>query len=227
MPYRTLFVVFVFIAAGFAQADAQKESEPGWSLGGFQTMEFGDFQGNARLVKHFGDLVQFPHFGGPVTSTQAEFSITKRLGFGMGLSAAYVSGTGPVADQSTATMLQESGITNPEMNGTMAMRLTQINPHLLITLISRKTLRVDLEAGLNIAWLTHVYRGDITGTIPGGQGPVPISEGVYDKGRNFLPPSPRIGVMVERKVKGPFWAHGSASFNTFGVQELGGVSIKF
>jgi hypothetical protein len=211
-----------------AQADTQAECPPShWTFGGFQTFETGYFSGSAALIKHFGDLAQFPHFGGPIFSTQAEVAITRRVGVGLGVSLAHLSGRGPVADGDTKTRLASSGLQSPKMEGMIRMRFVQINPNVTFALISRKQLRLAIAAGPSIAWLDHIYRGTLAAAVATGDGPVTVVEGIFDKGRVFLPLTPRVGCAVDLKVKGPLHWHGSGSFNTFGIQALTGFALKF
>ena len=230
MTIRVRVLVFVLIASlgAVAQTDAQVESRPAhWSLGGFQLFEAGYFTGSAALVKHFGDLPQFPHFGGPIFSTQAEFAITRRFGFGLGLSFANLTGRGSVADAGTNAAFAAAGLQGAKTNGALHMRFTQINPYFTFAVISRTELRIAIEAGPNIGWLDHIYRGNVTATAATDDGPVAVSQEVFDKGRDFLPVTPRIGAAVNLKIKGPLGFHTSGSFNTFGIQGLAGLSLKF
>lgn len=198
-----------------------------WTFGGFQSVEAGYFTGSAALVKYFGNLSQFPHFSGPVVSTQAEVCITRRVGVGLGLSLAHLNGRGPVADGNTNNELAAAGLQSPKINGSIRMQLWQINPDVTFAVISRKKLRVTIAAGPSITWLSHVYRGSLAATMAGDDGAVPVVEGIFDKGREFLPVTPRFGCAMDLKVKGPLHWHASGSFNTFGVQTLTGLALKF
>jgi hypothetical protein len=222
-----LFVLTTLLSA-VAQTDTQVVSSPAhWSLGGFQSFEAGYFQGSAALVKHFGNLPQFPHFAGPIFSTKAGFAIKHRFGFGMGLSFANLRGRGPVADTNTNARLEAAGLQGPKMDGMIGIRFTQINPYLTFAVISRKKLRVGIEAGPSIGWLDHIYRGKVVATIATDGGPMAVSEEVFDKGRDFLPVTPRIGAALNLNIKGPLYFQTSGSFNTFGIQGLAGFSLKF
>ena len=227
---RTWVLLFTCLVSScaFAQTTAQPELPPAhWSFGGFQSIEVGYFSGSAALVKHFGDLSQFPHFSGPVFSTKAEVTITRRFGVGLGFSLAQLSGTGPVADQHTDAELAAAGLHEPRIDGTFRMRLKQINPHLTVALVSRKKLRVGVTAGPSIAWLDHVYKGRLAATVETDSGTTPVVQPVFDKGRDFLPLAPQLGFEMDLNIIGPLHWHASGSFNTFGVQTLTGIAFKF